>query len=140
MKHHLLVSFIGLLIAIASIGAFAQQEKTSVSAYLVSVELTSEGVKILQKKNITPGVVSTRIEKFAASIGGKLEPWYFDQLGTTGYGIVAYQDGATPDPLTLDITVKANDTEIAHLTMRPLITKEEADKAFTLLSQALQKQ
>jgi uncharacterized protein with GYD domain len=141
MTRHLLALLAAawFVIAFPSGGIFAQQSdqksQPTVSGYLISAELTDDGVKVLQKQ--VPTAVRASIAKFAESIGGKLEAWYFNYRGTAGYGIMDYSgQQIVPDNTKIDMTVKANGVEIAHVTLMPLITAEDADKAFAQLIQS----
>jgi uncharacterized protein with GYD domain len=115
------IAIIGL--AVLPNGAHAQQATPTVHRYLTRAVLTAEGVKNLQKQ--PPTALRAAVAKLVGSVGGKLETWYFDYTGTTGYGIIDY-----PDEISAAVTqITVNGAGFAHVTMTPLISAEDADKA-----------
>ena len=85
--------------------------------------LTPEGIKNLQKQ--PPTALKAGVAKFTASLGGKLESWYFDFATATGWAIIDYPDDVAA--ATAQMTVNA--AGFARVTLTPLLTAEEADKA-----------
>lgn len=120
--------------AVLSGGAIAQQPAPTVHRYLTTAVLTAEGVKNLQKQ--PPTALRAGIAKFAESVGGKLEVWYFDYAGTTGYGIIDYPDEISAAAAQMTV----NGAGFAHVTMTPLISAEDADKAVAKITHPPQQQ
>ncbi len=101
----------------------AQQSQAGLHLYLVQAQLTTAGVKNLQKQ--PPTALRASVAKFVQSAGGKLEAWYLDYADTTAYAIVAF-----PDEIAAATTQLAtNGSGFAHVSLRPLMTAEDADKA-----------
>jgi uncharacterized protein with GYD domain len=103
--------------------AIAQQAGPTMHKYLSRAVLTPEGIKNLQKQ--PPTALKAGIVKFTASVGGKLESWYFDFATATGWAIIDYPDDVAA--ATAQMTVNA--AGFARVTLTPLLTAEEADKA-----------
>jgi len=103
--------------------AIAQQAAPTMHKYLSRAVLTPEGIKNLQKQ--PPTALKAGIAKFTASVGGKLESWYFDFATATGWAIIDYPDDVAA--ATAQMTVNA--AGFARVTLTPLLTAEEADKA-----------
>src|SRR5690349_18939964 len=78
-------------LALAPEDAVGQQPAgPALHRYLVQAELTAEGLKNLQKQS--PTALKSGVAKFAESVGGKLEFWYFDYGEATAYSIIYYPD------------------------------------------------
>ena len=103
--------------------AIAQQAGPTMHKYLSRAVLTPEGIKNLQKQ--PPTALKAGIAKFTASVGGKLETWYFDFATATGWAIIDYPDEVAA--ATAQMTVNA--AGFARVTLTPLLTAEDADKA-----------
>jgi uncharacterized protein with GYD domain len=103
--------------------ATAQQAGQTMHKYLSRAVLTAEGIKNLQKQ--PPTALKAGIAKFTESVGGKLESWYFD-FGT--------DTAATAAQMTV------NAAGFARVTLMPLITAEEADKAVMKITRPPQQQ
>lgn len=103
--------------------AIAQQASGPMHKYLSRAVLTPEGIKNLQKQ--PPTALKAGIAKFTESVGGKLESWYFDFATATGWAIIDYPDDVAAT--TAQLTVNA--AGFARVTLTPLLTAEEADKA-----------
>jgi len=88
--------------------------------YLNRAVITPEGIKNFQKQK--PTALKVGIAKFAESVGGKLESWYFDFANHIGWAIIDYPDDVSAAAAAM--------TGFATITLTPLITVEEADKAF----------
>jgi uncharacterized protein with GYD domain len=118
--------FLGLALSIgAVVGQPAEQE---MHRYLVRAVLTTEGLQNFRTQ--PPTALKAAIAKFLDSVGGSLESWYFDYSQSTAYSIVYYPTemaAATAQLMT-------NSAGFAHVTLTPLLTAEEADKAMGLLS------
>jgi uncharacterized protein with GYD domain len=110
-------------VALISGNAMAQQAGAAMHKYLSRAVLTPEGIKNLQKQ--PPTALKAGIAKFTASLGGKLESWYFDFATATGWAIIDYPDDVSA--ATAQMTVNA--AGFARVTLTPLLTAEEADKA-----------
>jgi len=115
------IAVIGL--ALISGNAIAQQTAPTMHKYLSRAVLTPEGIKNLQKQ--PPTALKAGIAKFTASLGGKLESWYFDFATATGWAVIDYPDDVAA--ATAQMTVNA--AGFARVTLTPLLTAEEADKA-----------
>ena len=73
---------------------------------------------------------SSRKRKTAAAsvrlcVGGKLEFWYFDYGAATAYSVIDYPDEVAAATAQLS----TNAAGFARVTIRPLLTAEEMDKA-----------
>lgn len=86
--------------------------------------ITPEGIRNFQKQK--PTALRAGIGKFAESVGGKLEVWCFDFANHIGWGIIDYPDDVSAAAAIM--TTQA--AGFANVTLTPLITAEEADKAF----------
>ena len=113
--------FLGL--AIPSGEAVAQQAGPTLHRYLVRAVLTTEGLKNLQKQ--PPTVLKAGVAKFVESVGGKLEFWFFDYGASTAYSVIGYPDEIAAATAQLS----TNTAGFARVTIRPLLTAEEMDKA-----------
>ena len=120
--------------AVLSGSASAQQAGPSLHKYLSRAVLTAEGVKNLQKQ--PPTALRAGIAKFVESVGGKLEAWYFDYASTTGWGIIDYPD----DLAAAAAQMTTNAAGFAHVTLMPLMTAEDADKALAKITRPPQQQ
>ena len=114
--------------------AVAQQAGPTVHRYLTRAVLTAEGGENLQKQ--PPTAPKAGNAKFAESVGGKLEAWYFDYAGTTGYGIIDYPD----EVAAAAAQMTTNAAGFAHVTLIPLISAEDADKAIAKITHPPQQQ
>jgi len=76
-----------------------------------------------------PTALKAAVAKFLDSVGGRLEAWYFDYSEATAYSIIYFPteiSAATAQLMT-------NSSGFARVTLHPLISAEEADKAMALL-------
>jgi uncharacterized protein with GYD domain len=112
------------LIASLSGSAMAQQAQPTLQKYLSRAVITPEGIRNFQKQK--PTALKAGIAKFAESVGGKLEVWYFDFANHIGWGIIDYPDNVSAAAAIMTIQAAG----FANVTLTPLITAEEADKAF----------
>ena len=110
--------------ALLPINAIAQQAGPTMHKYLSRAVITPEGIRNFQKQK--PTALKAGIAKFAESVGGKLESWYFDFATHTGWGIIDYPDDVSAAAAIMTIQAAG----FANVTLTPLITAEEADKAF----------
>ena len=110
--------------ALLSGNALAQQAGPTMHKYLSRAVITPEGIKNFQKQK--PTALKVGIAKFAESVGGKLESWYFDFAHHIGWAILDYPDDVAAAAAAM--TVQA--AGFATITLTPLMTAEEADKAF----------
>ena len=92
--------------------------------YFVHVEFTPEGVKDLQNRSVT--ALRAGVEKFDESVGCKLESWYFDYGASGAYAIVDCPN----EIAAATLTATANSTTFTRVTWRPVLSAEDADKAF----------
>jgi uncharacterized protein with GYD domain len=115
-------------------GAIAQQAGPTVHRYLSRAVLTAEGIKNLQKQ--PPTALKAGVAKFVESVGGKMESWYFDYGASTAWAIVVYPDeiGAAA------AQISSNAAGFARVTLMPLLTAEEADKALAKITRPPQQQ
>ena len=113
--------FLGL--ALAPGEAVGQQAGATPHRYLVRAALTAEGLKNLQKQ--PPSVLKAGVAKFVESVGGKLEFWFFDYGASTAYSVIEYPDEIAAATAQLS----TNAAGFAHVTIRPLLSAEEMDKA-----------
>jgi uncharacterized protein with GYD domain len=120
--------------AYLSSSAVAQQTGPTMHKYLSRAVMTPEGIKNLQKQ--PPTALKAGIAKFTEAVGGKLESWYFDFGTSTGWAIIDYPDdiGAAAAAMTI------NAAGFARVTLTPLITAEEADKALAKITRPPQQQ
>jgi len=125
MKQHLTLGVGSLVLLLAGLpgGSVAQQAATTHHRYLFSAAFTVDGIKNLQKQSAT--AFKAGVAKFFESAGGKLESWYFDYGTNTAYGFVDYPDEIAA--ATAQATVNAGG--FAHVTYRPVLSAEDADKA-----------
>jgi len=103
--------------------AVGQQAAPTLHRYLVRAVLTPEGLKNLQKQ--PPTALKAGVVKFVESVGGKLEFWFFDYGESTAYSVIGYPDEIAAATAQLS----TNAAGFAHVTIRPLLTAEEMDKA-----------
>jgi uncharacterized protein with GYD domain len=91
-RPNLLVSSMIAAIGFASLpgNAIAQQAGPAMHKYLSRAVITPEGIKNFQKQK--PTALKAGIAKFAESVGGKLEVWYFDYANHIGWAIIDYPD------------------------------------------------
>jgi uncharacterized protein with GYD domain len=117
-----LVTVVGIGLACMTTSAISQQAPV-MHKYLSRAVLTAEGIRDLQRQ--PPTKLKEGIAKFAASVGGKLEAWYFDAANGIGWAILDYPDdiAAASAALTVDAA------GFARITLYPLLTAEDADKA-----------
>lgn len=105
-------------------GAAAQQATAAHHRYLFQAAFSVDGIRNLQKQSATG--FKTGVAKFFESVGGKLESWYYDYAENTAYGFVVYPDEVAA--ATAQATVNAGG--FAHVVYRPVLSAEDADKAF----------
>src|SRR5436309_7209357 len=110
-------------LAMATSEAVGKQAGTTLHRYLVRDVLTSEGLKNLQKQ--PPTALKAGVAKFVESVGGKLEFWFFDYGASTAYSVIEYPDEVAAATAQLSTNVAG----FARVTIRPLLTAEEMDKA-----------
>jgi uncharacterized protein with GYD domain len=115
------VLFLGLVLPTGE--GVSQQAGPTFHRYLVRAALTAEGLKNLQKQ--PPTALKAGVAKFVESVGGKLEFWYFDYGAATAYSVIDYPDEVAAATAQLS----SNAAGYAHVTIRPLLTAEEMDKA-----------
>jgi uncharacterized protein with GYD domain len=120
-------------LALLSGAAIGQQTAPTLHRYLTRAVLTTEGVKNLQKQ--PPSALRGGIAKFAESVGGKLEAWYFDFGATTGWAIIDY-----PDEIAAAAAQMTTNAGFARVTLIPLLTAEEADTALAKVTRPPQAQ
>jgi hypothetical protein len=65
------------------------------------------------------------VAKFVESVGGKLEFWFFDYSEATAYTVIDYPDEIAAATAQLS----TNSAGFARVTIRPLLTAEELDRA-----------
>jgi len=116
-----LLLFLGL--ALPTGEAVGQQTGPILHRYLVRAVLTAEGLKNLQKQ--PPTALKAGVVKFVESIGGKLEFWFFDYGASTAYSVIDYPDEIAAATAQLS----TNTAGFARVTIRPLLSAEEMDKA-----------
>jgi uncharacterized protein with GYD domain len=90
---------------------------------LVRAALTAEGLKNFQKQ--PPTALKAGVAKFVESVGGKLEFWFFDYGDSTAYSVINYPDEVAAATAQLS----TNMAGFARVTIRPLLSAEEMDKA-----------
>ncbi len=91
--------------------------------YLMRVSFTKDGVKDLAKEGGSKR--RQAVEKFFASVGGKLEALYFAFGDTDVFGIVDFPDNVSAAAISL----AANATAAVDVKVTVLITPEEMDQA-----------
>ena len=91
--------------------------------FLITATYTEAGIRGLMKEGGTAR--RTNLEKLIASIGGRLEAFYFAYGEADVYGIAEVPDPTTAMALSLTI----NASGAVKLTTIPLITAEELDAA-----------
>ena len=116
-----LLPLLGLVLP--SSEAVAQQAGPTLHRYLVRAVLSPEGLKNLQKQ--PPTALKAGVAKFVESVGGKLEFWFFDYGASTAYSVIGYPDEVAAATAQLS----TNMAGYARVTIRPLLTAEEMDKA-----------
>lgn len=103
--------------------AMGQQTGASYHRYFFRAVYTAEGMKDLQKRGAT--ALGENVAKFDASVGCKLEAWYFDYTESANYGFVD-----CPNEIAMaTIAATANAAGYVHVTMRPVLTPTEMDQA-----------
>jgi uncharacterized protein with GYD domain len=116
-----LLVFIG--VALPPGEAVAQPADATMHRYLVRAVLTAEGLKNLQKQ--PPTALKAGVAKFVESVGGKLEFWFFDYGAATAYSVIDYPD----EIASATAQLSTNAAGFARVTIRPLLSAEEMDKA-----------
>ena len=91
--------------------------------YLMQVSFTNDGVKVLAKEGGSKR--RQAVEKFFATVGGKLEALYFAFGETDVFAIVDFPDNASAAAISL----AANATAAVDVKVTVLITPEEMDVA-----------
>ena len=91
--------------------------------YMTHVSFTAEGIKGLQKDKATHR--RDAVAKMVASAGGKLEAFYFAFGSDDGIAIYDLPDNVT----AVAFSIASNAAGHIHLSITPLITVEEMDKA-----------
>ena len=124
MTRRVAIALTGLLALSAAGSAFAQEAKPSHYRYFFSAAYNTEGMKHMQK--ISPSGQKTGVDKFIASVGGKLESWYWGYGSATAYGFVDFPDDIAA--ATAQATV--NTAGLVQITWHPVLTADDADKAF----------
>jgi uncharacterized protein with GYD domain len=99
------------------------QQAVTHHKYFLKAAFTADGMKNLQKQSAT--VFRAGVAKFFESVGGKLESWYFDYAESAAYAFVDYPDEISA--AAAQATVNA--AGLAHVTYRPVLSAEDADKA-----------
>jgi uncharacterized protein with GYD domain len=122
------------VLALLPLGATAQQAVPAMHKYISRADFTPEGIKNLQKQ--PPTALKAGIAKFAESVGGKLESWYFDFATHTGWAIIEYPD----DVAAAAAQLTTNGAGFANVTLTPIMTAEEADKAVAKITKPPQQQ
>jgi uncharacterized protein with GYD domain len=123
MKTQYTVALLLLGLVLPTGEAVGQQAGPTLHRYLVRAALTAEGLKNLQKQ--PPTALKAGVAKFVESVGGKLEFWYFDYGAATAYSVIDYPDEVSAATAQLS----SNAAGYARVTIRPLLTAEEMDKA-----------
>jgi uncharacterized protein with GYD domain len=77
------------------------------------------------EKSTKAAAYGASVAKFVESVGGKLEFWYFDYGAATAYSVIDYPDEVAAATAQLS----TNAAGFARVTIRPLLTAEEMDKA-----------
>jgi uncharacterized protein with GYD domain len=91
--------------------------------YSVHAVLTPEGIKDLQKRSAT--ALKAGIAKLDESVGCKLESLYFNYTEMGAYGFVD-----CPDEIAVaTISATANATGFVRVTLTPVLSAEDMDKA-----------
>lgn len=99
------------------------QQNAPAHKYFFRAAFTVDGMKNLQRQS--PSAFKAGVAKFFASVGGKLESWYFDYAESTAYGFVEYPDEIAA--ATAQASVNAGG--FARVIYRPVLSAEDADKA-----------
>src|SRR5262245_20773295 len=123
MKTRYTVALLLLGLVLPTGEAVSQQAGPTFHRYLVRAALTAEGLKNLKKQ--PPTALKAGVAKFVESAGGKLEFWYFDYAGAPPYSVIQYPDEIAA--ATAQLVRKS--AGFARVTIRPLLTAEEMDKA-----------
>jgi len=92
--------------------------------YLVQGAITKEGIREALSKHKGTGM-RTLVTKFIESAGGKLESVFFAFGPYDTVGIAEFPDNAS----AAAISVAARGAGLNNLTMTPLLTPEEMDRA-----------
>ena len=110
-------------LALVSGDVMAQQTGSSRHRYFFRAVYTAEGMKDLQKRGAT--ALGENVARFDASVGCRLEVWYFDYAESANYGFVD-----CPNEIAMaTIAATANAAGYVHLTLRPVLTPPEMDQA-----------
>jgi GYD domain len=110
-------------LAMVSSDAIAQQTAPSRHRYFFKAVYTAEGMKDLRMRGAT--ALGENVAKFDASVGCRLEVWYFDYTESANYGFVD-----CPSEIAMaTIAATANAAGFVHLTMTPVLTPREMDEA-----------
>ncbi len=92
--------------------------------YLVQVAMTVQGIRDGLSKSKGTGL-RANVAKLIESAGGKIEAYYFS-FGQ--YDVIGIAD--LPDNVSaVALSVAASGAGLVHLTMTPLLTPEEMDRA-----------
>ncbi|MGE0425421.1 MAG: GYD domain-containing protein [Reyranellaceae bacterium] len=91
--------------------------------YLGRLSLTTEGVRAVQKEGASGRKAA--VTRFAESLGGKLDSFYFAFGQDDIVGVMDFPDNAA----AAASSVAANSLGHANLSLTPLLTVEEMDKA-----------
>ena len=83
-----------------------------------------------------PTALRAGVAKSVESVGGKLEVWYFDYGTTTAWSIIDYPDEISAAAAQMTTNAAA----FAHVTLMPLMTAEDADKALAKITTPPQQQ
>ena len=94
------------------------------SKYLVRVSFKPEGIRQVLTKAKATGLRSA-VVKLVEAVGGKLEAWYF-AFGEDD--VIAIMD-LSDNVAAASLSVAANSAGFVNLSITPLLTPEEMDKA-----------
>ena len=92
--------------------------------YLVQAQVTKDGVRDVLSKAKGTGLRAA-VTNFAESAGGRIEAFFFAFGQYDGVVIAEFPDNAS----AVAVSVAAAGAGIVHLTMTPLITPDEMDRA-----------
>jgi len=110
-------------LAVSSREAIGEQSATAQRKYFFSASFSVDGLKNLQKQSATG--FKAGVGKFFASVGGRLESWYFDYTQGVAYGFVDYPDEIS----AASAQASVNAAGFARVIYRPVLSAEDADKA-----------
>jgi uncharacterized protein with GYD domain len=110
-------------LTLAANRALAEETASPQRKYLFQAAFTPDGIKNLQKQ--TASGFKAGVAKFFASVGGKLESWYFDYGTNTAYGFVDYPS----EIAAASAQASVNAAGFAHVTYRSVLSAEDVDKA-----------